>query len=69
MNDKEFEINYIVKCRMSVTDSYRVCGYARTEEHLNDMVERMKKTWRYVDFDSYRAKVCPEQPTKRGSKK
>lgn len=69
MIDNDFETHYSVKCRMSVGDYYHVCGYARTEEHLKELIEHLKKTWRYVEYSCYRARVCAEQPSKRKAKK
>jgi|AGFT01.1.fsa_nt_gi hypothetical protein len=70
MRDIEYETHYSVKCRMSVSDSYHVCGYARTEEHLKELIEHLKKTWRYVEYNCYRARKFVEQPqTKRKVKK
>lgn len=69
MIDNNFETHYSVKCRMSVSDNYFVCGYARTEEHLKELIEHLKKTWRYVEYNSYRARPYVEQPTKRKTRK
>ena len=69
MIDKDFETHYSVKCRMSVGDCYYVCGWARDEEHLKELVEHLKKTWRYVEYNSYRARAYVEPPSKRKIKK
>lgn len=70
MLDTESELHYSVKCRMSVSDSYHVCGYARTEEHLKELIEHLKKTWRYVEYNTYRARKWAEpQQSKRKVKK
>lgn len=70
MRDIEYETHYSVKCRMSVGDYYHVCGYAKTEEHLKELVEHLKKTWRYVEYSAYRTRKFAEQPqTKRKVKK
>lgn len=69
MIDNNFETHYSVKCRMSVGDCYHVCGYARTEEHLKELVEHLKKSWRYVEYSSYRARKWNEQPKATRRKK
>lgn len=70
MIDDSFEIHYCVRCRMSVTDDFMVVGYARTEEHLQEMLETMRKTWRYVTYDGYRSrKTTAEVPSRRKLKK
>lgn len=69
MSDVKFETHYTVKCRMSVGDCYYVCGWARDEENLKELVEHLKKTWRYVEYSGYRARVCEPQPSKRKPRK
>ncbi|AFH20964.1 hypothetical protein CL97_gp080 [Cronobacter phage CR9] len=69
MLDKDLETHYSVKCRMSLGDSYHVCGYARDEENLKELMEHLKKTWRYVEYTAYKAKAYVEPPSKRKVKK
>lgn len=69
MLDKNFETHYSVKCRMSVGDCYYVCGWARDEENLKELVEHLKKTWRYVEYNAYRARVCEPKPSNRKPRK
>lgn len=50
---------------MSVTDDFMVMAYTKTEEQLRETLESMRKTWRYVTYDCYRARKTTEIPSKR----
>ena len=69
MSEVKFETHYSVKCRMSNTDNYHVCGWAVDEENLKDLVDHLKKTWRYVEYNSYRSRVCEVKPEPSKRKK
>lgn len=69
MIDSTFEIHYCVRCRMSITDDFDVVAYAKTEEQLKECLEHLKKTWRYVIYDCYRARKITEISSKRKTKK
>lgn len=69
MTKQATERCYQVKVRMSVDEAYYVRGYARTEEHLKELVEHLKKTWRYVDVYPYEARVITPEAQKSRRKK
>lgn len=69
MRGEGVETHYTIKCRMSIGDSYHVCGWAKGEESLKELVERLKKTWRYVEHSSCLAQACETQPPKRKPRK
>lgn len=60
---------YYVKCRMSAADEYFIAGWAGDEENLKELLESLRKTWRYCDPVSYRARECSPQPVKRTPRK
>lgn len=70
MSEVKLETHYSVKCRMSNTDDYNVCGWARDEENLKTLVEHLKATWRYVEYTSYSSRICnvKPEPSKRKKK-
>lgn len=60
----EYETHYQIKCRMSVGENYHVRGYARTKDDLDELLEHLKKTWRYVEVYPYLSRVYIETKDK-----
>lgn len=52
----DFEFNYLLKGRMSLDGDWYVLGSANTREGLDEMLDKYRPTWRYLAWNSYRAR-------------
>lgn len=66
--NKNTETRWYLKCQMSVDEIPHVCGWAKDEENMRELLDHYKKTWRYVTPIAYEAKICNVKPEKKERK-